>query len=315
MLDFDGIWHAGVGMTVMHDANHGSYSKNPGINRWIGNSLFLLGGQPATWKIQHNNIHHRFTNIDGYDADIDPAPLLRFSPHKPLRKFHRFQYIYAWLLYGLMTLVWITTKDFKQLVKYRKMELLGGGKNSFNRLMVELVLSKIMYYIIFIALPVIILPIPWYLTLLFFLIMHFIAGVLLSVVFQTAHVMTGSAYPLPDENGIIENNWNVHQLMVTSDYAPDNRLLTWVTGGLNYHAVHHLFPHVCHVHYKKLSSIVKVTTEKHGVKLPCATNIFQSSGQPCKNAQVTGAKLKPGVSNQPQAGTAGVLYRNHELRY
>jgi linoleoyl-CoA desaturase len=283
-----GFGVAGIGMTVMHDANHGSYSKNPGINRWLGYSLYLLGGQPATWQIQHNNIHHRFTNIDGYDADIDPVPLLRFSPHKPLRKFHRYQYIYAWLLYGLMTIVWITVKDFNQLVKYRKMGLLGGGKNSFNRLMTELVLTKLLYYVIFIALPIIILPIPWYLTLLFIFTMHFIAGVTLSVVFQTAHVMTDSAYPLPDENGTIDNNWVVHQLMVTSDYAPDNRLLTWFVGGLNYHAIHHLFPYVCHVHYKKLSSIVKETTEKHGVKYRVQPTFFKALGKHAEMLRLLG---------------------------
>ena len=283
-----GLGMAGTGMTVMHDANHGSYSKNQAINRWIGYSLYLLGGQPATWQIQHNNIHHSFTNIDGFDADIDPAPLLRFSPHKPLRKIHRYQHIYAWLLYGLMTILWITTKDFKQLFKYRKMGLLGRGKNSFSRLMTELVFSKIMYYIIFIALPIIILPIPWYLTLLFFFIMHFIAGVLLSIVFQTAHIMPDSAYPLPDENGTIENNWIVHQLLVTSDYAPDNRFLTWFSGGLNYHAIHHLFPQVCHVHYKKLSTIVKETTEKHGVSYRIEPTFLKALGKHAEMLRLLG---------------------------
>ncbi len=74
---------------------------------------------------------------------------------------------------------------------------------------------------------------PWYLTLLFFFTSHFIAGVLLSLIFQTAHVMTDSAYPLPDENGTMKNNWVVHQLMVTSDYAINNKLLKWFVGGLN----------------------------------------------------------------------------------
>jgi linoleoyl-CoA desaturase len=283
-----GLGMAGVGMSVMHDANHGSYSKSQVINRWIGSSIYLLGGIPATWQIQHNNIHHSFTNIDGFDADIDPVPLLRFSPHKPLRRIHRYQHIYAWFLYGLMTILWITTKDFKQLFKYRKMGLLERGENSFRSLMAELVISKIFYYIIFIALPVIILPIPWYMTLLFFFLMHFIAGVLLSVVFQTAHIMPDSEYPLPDENGTIENNWIVHQLMVTADFAPDNKFLTWVSGGLNYHAIHHLFPNVCHVHYKKLSAIVKETTEKHGVSYRIQPTFFEALGNHAKMLRLLG---------------------------
>lgn len=38
-----GLGMAGVGMGVMHDANHGSYSKNPTINKWVGYTLNLVG--------------------------------------------------------------------------------------------------------------------------------------------------------------------------------------------------------------------------------------------------------------------------------
>ncbi len=260
-----GLGMSGVGMTVMHDANHGSYSANQRVNKWIGASLFILGGLPETWQIQHNTIHHKYTNIDGYDVDIDPAPMLRFSPHKPLRKIHRYQYIYAWFLYGLMTIMWITTKDFQQLIKYRARGMMANEKKTFYLLFIKLALTKLLYYIFFIALPIIILPIPWYLTLLFFMIMHFIAGIILSTIFQTAHVMPDSAYPLPDENGYVDNNWTIHQLTVTTNYATGNRFLTWAVGGLNYHAVHHLFPHICHVHYPDISPIIKETADRYGV--------------------------------------------------
>ncbi len=260
-----GLGKAGVGMVLMHDANHGSYSKNTRINNLLSNSLLILGGLPATWQNQHNTLHHGYTNIDGYDGDINPAPLLRFSPHRPLRKIHRYQYVYAWILYGLMTISWITAKDFKQLVYYRKMGILESGKKSYTRLMIELVISKILYYAILLVIPLLILPTPWYLTLLFFFTMHFIAGLVLSTVFQTAHVMPDSAYPLPDKDGNIDHSWTVHQLLTTSDYAPNSKVLSWLTGGLNFQAVHHLFPNVCHVHYRNLAPIVKETTGKHDV--------------------------------------------------
>jgi len=129
-----GLGMAGVGMDVMHDANHGSYSKNRRMNNLLSYTLYLLGGLPVTWRIQHNNIHHSFTNIHGYDDDIEPIDILRFSPHQPLRKIHRYQHIYAWILYGLMTLLWITTKDFKQLFQYRNRGLLVREEKSFNRM-------------------------------------------------------------------------------------------------------------------------------------------------------------------------------------
>ena len=285
-----GLGMAGVGMNVMHDANHGSYSSNKRLNNFLSYSLYILGGLPATWRIQHNDIHHGLTNIHGHDADIEPIDILRFSPHKPHRKIHRFQHIYAWILYGLMTLLWITGKDFKQLVHYRKMGLLARESKSYHRLMIKLILTKIMYYVIFIVLPLILLPIPWYMTLLFFVIMHFIAGVLLSAIFQTGHVMTDSEYPLPDEDGNMKNNWLVHQLLVTSDYAPKNKPLTWLLGGLNYHAVHHLFPHISHVHYKKISPIVKEVTDKYGIAYRVQPTFFTAIGKHAKMLKLLGQK-------------------------
>ncbi|MFO7938707.1 MAG: acyl-CoA desaturase [Bacteroidales bacterium] len=274
-----GFGMAGIGMNVMHDANHGSFSKHRRWTHFLSYTLYLLGGLPFTWRMQHNHIHHSFTNIHGHDADIEPVEILRFSPHKPLHKIHRYQHIYAPILYGLMTIMWITTKDFQQLYKYKRMGLIKKEGKSFYPLMLELILSKLGYYVVFLALPIILLPIPWYLTLLFFFIMHFIAGVLLSVIFQAAHVMPDSEYPLPNKKGEMEHNWLVHQLLVTSNYAPNNRLLTWAAGGLNYHAVHHLFPNVSHVHYKDLSPIVKEVTDKYGIRYRVQPTFIGAVGQ------------------------------------
>ena len=35
------------------------------------------------WKIQHNVLHHTFTNVDGLDEDIDMHPFMHFGPLKP----------------------------------------------------------------------------------------------------------------------------------------------------------------------------------------------------------------------------------------
>ena len=53
--------------------------------------------------------------------------------------------------------------------------------------------------------------------------------------------------------------------MTTTNFAPNNRLLSWYVGGLNYQVEHHLFPSICHVHYRKISKIVKETAEEYGV--------------------------------------------------
>lgn len=258
-----GLGKAGVGMSVMHDANHRSYSKNHTINKWMGNTLYLLGGSPFTWQYQHNTLHHGFTNVDGQDEDIDPGSVLRFSPHKPLLKVHRYQYLYAWFLYGMMTLLWITTKDFKQVVKYKKRGVTLSNRKNYNQIMADLIISKVIYYVIFLIIPFIFLPFAWYWVIVFFLSMHFTSGFILTIIFQTAHVVPTSEYPLPDKNGTMENNWAVHQLYTTSDFSPKNKVFSWFIGGLNYQVEHHLFPNISHVHYRKISKMVKEMTQKY----------------------------------------------------
>lgn len=260
-----GLGMAGVGMAVMHDANHKSYSDNQKVNKLLGNTLYLLGGFPITWQYQHNTLHHGFTNIDGYDEDIDPGAALRFSPHKPLLKIHKYQYIYAWFLYGLMTLLWVTVKDFKQLISYNRYKASLSNKWSIKQLWIILIISKIAYYAVFLLAPMILLPFAWYWIIVFFLIMHFTSGFILTIIFQTAHVVPTSEFPLPDQDGNIKNNWAVNQLYTTSDFAPKNRLLSWFIGGLNFQVEHHLFPNISHIHYRKLSVIVQKIAAKYNL--------------------------------------------------
>ncbi|NBC84075.1 MAG: acyl-CoA desaturase [Bacteroidetes bacterium] len=258
-----GVGMAGIGMGLMHDANHGSLSKNNAVNKWMGKSLYLLGGYPINWKFQHNTLHHGYTNIDGHDEDIDPAGILRFSPHKPLYAIHRFQHWYAWFLYGLMTLSWVVSKDFVRLAKYRNMNAPLNNSKTYSRLLVDLVISKIIYFSIFLAVPIIFLPLPWYLVVAGFVSMHFVSGLILGAIFQAAHVMPSSEYPLPDDEGNLDNNWAIHQLITTTDFSPKSRIFSWFIGGLNYQVEHHLFPNISHVHYKKIAPIVERVAKKH----------------------------------------------------
>jgi len=260
-----GFGMAGVGMGVMHDANHGTYSKYRNINSFMAKSLYFLGGFPPNWKYQHNTLHHAFTNIVGHDDDISSVKLLRLSPHSPLFKIHRFQIWYAWVFYGLMTLSWATAKDFRQMQRYKKAGTAFTGKKSISEMYIKMLLGKIVYYVVFLITPLIFIPISWYWILLAFVAMHFTCGVILGIVFQTAHVVTKTAFPLPDENGNIENNWAIHQLATTADFAPKSSLLSWLIGGLNYQVEHHLFPNISHVHYKQISKIVKESAQKFGL--------------------------------------------------
>jgi linoleoyl-CoA desaturase len=261
-----GLGLAGCGFSIMHDACHGALSKNKSINDFIGTSILNLAcGSSLTWKIQHNVLHHSYTNIDGYDEDIAPAGVMRFSPHQPKKSFYKYQVVYAWLLYGLMTFFWATFKDFLQLSRYNKKGLIKAQGKVFNKELAILIFRKIMYYIIFLVLPIIFLEVAWTHIVLGWFCMHFTAGLILACVFQPAHVVPSSEFPLPDENNKIEGDFAMHQLLTTSNFAPNNRILSWFVGGLNYQIEHHLFPNISHLHYRNLSQIVKKTALEFGL--------------------------------------------------
>ena len=270
-----GFGMAGIGMSVMHDANHGGYSKNRLVNKIIGLTLNFLGGSAKNWKIQHNKLHHTFTNIHEMDPDIGPLPILRFSPDTNLLKIHRFQHIYAWFFYGLMSLSWATIKEFRQTADFKKQGLINSKE--YVSLMVEMILWKIIYYAYLLFLPMMLIPnLTFGFWFLGFFTMHFIAGFILGAIFQTAHIMPDCDYPEPDKSGNIENNWIIHQLQTTSNYAPNSRIFSWFVGGLNYQVEHHLFPTVCHVHYKKISEIVKAKTKEYNLPYYSQSNFLKA---------------------------------------
>lgn len=260
-----GFGISGIGLAIMHDANHGAYSKNLKVNRLVGSVLFLAGGYPLNWRVQHNVLHHSFTNIDGLDEDIEKQGIVRFSPTQERRGFFKFQIIYAPLLYGILTLYWSTVKDYEQILRYHKRGLLEAQGVTFKQAIARIIISKLIYYAVFIVLPLLLIPVAWWVVVLGYLLMQFIAGQILALIFQAAHVLEETDFYVLDEDNSVENNWAIHQMKTTANFANGSIFFSWYVGGLNYQIEHHLFPNICHVHYHKIAPIVKATAEEFGV--------------------------------------------------
>ena len=102
--------------------------------------------------------------------------------------------------------------------------------------------------------------------LLFYALVSAVAGVLLALVFQMAHVVEEAAFPEPDETGRqMATPWAIHQLETTVDFARGNRVLGWLIGGLNFQIEHHLFPRTSHVHYPMVARVVEDACREFGV--------------------------------------------------
>jgi len=256
-----GMFCAFVGFNICHDAIHGSLSSDKKINKLFSFTFNLVGANPYVWNITHNIVHHTYTNIPDHDEDIEVAPgLIRINNEEEVNALQRFQHWYALPLYSLASLSWVFRKDFKKFFQSKI------GEHTVKHPKIEyfkLFFYKLIYYVLFIVLPLVVLDISWIQFIAGFLVLHFAQGLTMGLVFQLAHVVEGTQFPRPNEQGTIEEVWAVHQMHTTANFATDNRIAAFFLGGLNRQIEHHLFPKVCHIHYGAISKIVKATAFEH----------------------------------------------------
>lgn len=268
-----GIGMAGIGLSVMHDALHGVFSKRKWVNKIMSRSMELIGGDAHLWKLQHNVLHHSYTNVYGADEDIDGPPFLRFSPHHPKRKIHKYQHIFGPFIYGLMTIGWVGWKDYLQVARFKEKGLIK--EKEYPKRLTAIILYKLGYFVYTIGIPLALGVTVWEVIVGFFL-MHYVCSIILSLVFQSAHVVPEAKFPTTGHEGKIENNWAIHQINTTSNFSPKSKVFSWFIGGLNYQIEHHLFSNISHVHYKKISKIVNETAKEYGIDYNVSGNFFQA---------------------------------------
>lgn len=258
-----GCLTAAIGFNVMHDGAHGSFSPNKWVNRMASNAASFLGASQHMWRTKHNVIHHTYTNIHGVDDDIEARPFLRLCEEQVHYKIHRYQHFYFWAAYSLLYMYWVFVSDYTKYFS-RKIASTPIPKMTVSEHFFFW-FYKLSHAFLFIGLPIYHLGfLPW---LVGFLVMCLVAGFVLSIVFQLAHTVEHTHFPLPNEaTGKMEDEWAIHQLKTTANFATKNRLVSWLVGGLNFQVEHHLFPKISHVHYPAISKIIKKACQEYGVQ-------------------------------------------------
>ncbi len=249
-----GFVFSSIGFSVMHDANHGSYSTKPMLNDLLGLSANALGASSFFWKQKHNIIHHTYTNVDGIDDDIAKSPIIRQCESQKWVPAHKVQHLYLLPVYALSSIFWLFFMDFTKYFT-RKIYTTEAWKMTAKNKAIFWA-TKICYLAFYIVLPIVKWGfLPW---LGGFLLLHAVMGLTLSLVFQLAHVVENTEFETIalDETKHIETAWAEHQIRTTANFAMGNKVISWFVGGLNYQIEHHLFPRVSHVHYPEISKIV-----------------------------------------------------------
>jgi linoleoyl-CoA desaturase len=258
-----GLVFAGIGFSVMHDANHGSYSTNSTLNDFIGLSANGLGASAYFWKQKHNIIHHTYTNVDGIDDDIAKSPIIRQCESQKWVPAHKIQHLYLTPIYALSTIFWIFNMDFKKYFSRKIYTTDAWALSTKNHIIFWA--TKIYYVTVFMILPMA--TFGFWAWIAGYLLVNAALGITLSFVFQLAHVVENTEFETIalDETKHIETAWAQHQILTTANFAMDNKILSWYVGGLNYQIEHHLFPKVSHIHYPAISKFVQAKCKEYNL--------------------------------------------------
>ena len=255
-----------IALNIVHDASHNALFKEKKWNQLLLYSMNLLGSLGYLYKLNHVKIHHTFPNVIGIDADLNqPNPLIRVSPGAPKHKFHRYQHIYAPFIYMFYTLFLIFKKDFEDFKFIPKKDSPLLNVKHPKKEYFLFFTTKIFYLTYALILPMIFLRIVWWKIVLGFLFVNVLMSIVAVGVQVLIHTNDKAHFIETDEKGIIHRDWAVHSLINTSDLMAENNLVTFCLGGLNTHAVHHLFPGICHIHYPQLTKILKTTAKEFGL--------------------------------------------------
>ncbi len=254
-----GLAVAGIGFTIMHDANHHAFAPRRSVNRVLALSLDLIGGSSYVWSAKHL-AHHTYPNVTEHDPDIESLPFARLDPAQHHRPWHRYQHVYIWALYALITLRWQFFSDFVFLRSGR------AGRSRLRRprggALATLIAGKGVFLIWAVVIPLVFHPPVW--VLVFFLVTSFVASLTLALVFQLSHCVVETEFidPATDQTS---HSWQIHQIESTVDFAHQNRVLRLYAGGLNHQIEHHLYSRLPHTLYPRIAPIVEAAARAHGI--------------------------------------------------
>src|SRR5262245_4442938 len=270
-----GLCAAGIGLNIQHDGGHRAYSSYPWVNRLMATTLDVIGGSSYLWRWKHGVFHHTYVNITGHDTDIELGSLARLAPQQRRRGFHRWQHLYLWPLYGLLTIKWQCLDDFRKLLRGRINQ--HRVPRPKGRELLIFIAGKAIFFALAFGIPM-----QFHspaVVLGYYAVSGIVMGFLLSVVFQVAHCVEEAEFPAPRAStGHLHRPWAVHQAEASVDFSRRNRIMSWLLGGLNFQVEHHLFPRISHVHYPAISRLVEQTCREFGIRYMVHRSLWAGIG-------------------------------------
>lgn len=239
-------------------------------NRLVGRLVTLpLGVDPDYWRTRHVDYHHVYANVEHYDLDTEENGFFRQTPFQRWRPHMRYQHLY-WPLIAALSLPYIAWifdwSDRLDKTPLREKRVLAGrgGWALF-------VLCKLLHVALVLVVPLILCHlhgIGWGWVLLAYALSQMFASLLVVFLLLGTHWAQAEFYPAPAGDSM-PHGWYRHNFATACDWQPEPRWLEHLTGGLNYHLTHHLFPGWNHRHYPALAAAVAEVAQRHGMAYRC----------------------------------------------
>lgn len=247
---------------IGHDAAHQSISKSVIVNRVaLFFSFSLIGISGSLWAKRHLRIHHKVPNVVGNGIDGDGSSILRFHGGQAWKPWHRFQAVYAPMLYLVVLLFTAWVDDFAFLKK----ELQQSSRK--KSMVLEFVATKLFHLCLTLGLPLLVFNSRPEMVFLCYLIATMSASFLFVIFNIGTHINIHAEMINPTKDHEIHHDWATHQVKTTINWSPENKFAGLLTGGVNAHLTHHLFPYAAHCHNTGLAKLVNNVSNKHNVKL------------------------------------------------
>eukprot|EP00184_Porphyridium_aerugineum_P002639 CAMPEP_0184694374 /NCGR_PEP_ID=MMETSP0313-20130426/2367_1 /TAXON_ID=2792 /ORGANISM="Porphyridium aerugineum, Strain SAG 1380-2" /LENGTH=605 /DNA_ID=CAMNT_0027152665 /DNA_START=67 /DNA_END=1884 /DNA_ORIENTATION=+ len=273
-----GITAQGIPLTGwMHDASHASI----GHNEWwwfiIGRASldWIAGSSMISWRNQHVIGHHIYTNVMGADPDLPvfkDGDARRVVEQQVWKTIYKYQHLYMPVVYCVLGL----KSRYQDIAEIFMTHF--NGPIRVNPISVQdnvrQFASKSFWIFFRFVIPHVFFNLPVKHHILLFLCSEFATGYWLAFNFQVSHVTTVADYYYSDvdKRGVepvhtlVGAEWAVSQVQTTIDYAHEDPIATYLSGGLNYQTAHHLFPTVAQYHYPKITPIILDECKKRGIR-------------------------------------------------
>ena len=236
LLSFFTIGHIAL---IFHETSHYVGFKNQKINTIISSYIAYPFLSVNEWKERHNYLHHCFTNTK-YDQDFDKNKLiLRHSNEHVKYTHHKFQYLYAMVLFAL---------------------------NGYNKTILMSIKSK--DYIQFFG----VIFIYYWFGFINALVLFGSIGFGYTFIANLSHIQ----YECIQINADKKNDFLYNQVSSSMNYKTDDILSRFICFGLDIQIEHHLFPNIPHSSLRKIKHVVRNYCDNNNIPYIEKENILQS---------------------------------------